>query len=95
MVPLQYTFKHIKTIELSNCFIFRCFAVCSREGITLGTVRLLYKPNLSRAALFFFKELTWLSSVLVTALLRILTDIHFVSGFLNVARIRGKNWNKI
>lgn len=70
MVPLQCTSKHIKTNELSHCFIFSYFAVCSREGIILGTVRLLYTPNLSGAAvlLFLFKELTWLSSVLLTPL---------------------------
>lgn len=72
--------------------------VVDKKSFSPGTVRLLYKPNLSRAALLKKKKKNpaWFSTVLVTSLpCYTYMDIRFVWGFLNTARIRDKNWNQV
>lgn len=71
--------------------------VIDKKSFSPGTVRLLYKPNLSRASLVKKKKNpAWFSTILLTSLpCYMYMDIHFVWGFLNMARIRDKNWNKV
>lgn len=71
--------------------------VVDKKSFSPGTVILLYKPNLSRAALLKKKKNpAWFSAVLVTSLpCYTYMDIRFVWGFLNMARIRDKNWNQV